>query len=369
MREFRQVEDSLELLLPEALNKILARSIYAPEDLPHFSRATMDGYAVFARDTFGASSSLPALLEIMGHVEMGKAPQFRLEKGKCASISTGGMLPEGADAVLMLEHTQEIDGGLIEVLRPVAVGENVIGIGEDVKRGELLLEDGRRLSPGDLGLLSALGITRVPVKRGLSVGVISTGDEVVNPEELPPLGKIRDVNSITVSSIVRALGHSPHHLGRARDNFYDLKALVERALNESDIILISGGSSIGTRDLTIQVLRSFEGFRLLCHGIMISPGKPTIMGNIGGKPVIGLPGHVASAFVIMLIIVRPLINYISGMKWEEAVRYFSFPLKSSRNIESQPGREDYVRARLKKGEKGYMIEPIFGKSGLISTIV
>lgn len=369
IKGLEQVGECIQVPLWDAYGKILSQDLLSPEDLPHFRRATMDGYALIARDTFGASPSMPALLELKGHVRMGDKPDFFIEPGTCCAISTGGMLPEGADAVLMIEHSHEVDQSLIEVLRPVAVGENVIQEGEDISKGTLVLRGGKRLSAADLGLLAALGITKVHVRRPLTVSIISTGDEVVDPEETPALGKIRDVNSITLYSLVKALGHNALYLGRSKDEFGDLKDLVTRGLRDSDMVLISGGSSVGTRDLTLGVLSSFDGFHLLCHGIMISPGKPTIFGTIGKKPVLGLPGHVASAFVVMLVVVRPIIRYLSGIPFEEAISYFSIKARAARNIESQPGREDYVRVRLIREDDKYVVDPLFGKSGLISTIV
>lgn len=369
LKAFRQKEGQAAVSLWDAYGRVLAEDIHAPEDLPHFARSTMDGYAVIARDTFGASAAMPSILEVVGSVKMGEEPAIRLDSGRCAAISTGGMLPSGADAVVMLEQTQEIDENTVEIFRPVAVGENVIQVGEDIKKGQLILKAGRRLSAADLGLLAALGITKVPVRPRLKVSLISTGDEIVDPEEIPAYGKIRDVNSVMVSALIKAFGQTPIYLGKAKDDFQELQRMLQKGLEESDLVLISGGSSIGTRDLTINVLNAFKDFELLCHGIMISPGKPTIIGQVGPKPVIGLPGHVASAFVIMVVIVRPLIRFLSGMSWEDSISYFSLKARASRNIESQPGREDYVRARLLRKGDGYFVEPLFGKSGLISTVV
>jgi len=364
-----QVRETEEVSLDKALHRVLAEDLFSPEDLPHFFRSTMDGYAVRARDTFGASPTMPGLLEVVGEVKMGEEVTTILQPNKCMAISTGGMLPKGADAVLMIEHTQVLDEGLVEVMRPVSVGDNVIAAGEDVKKGELIFKAGKRLRAQDLGLLAALGITSVKVKKKLRVGVISTGDEVVDPDTFPPLGKIRDVNRFTLTALVGSLGYIPSYLGRARDQFQELKGLVEQGLREQDILLISGGSSVGLRDLTVKVLSSFEGYELLCHGVMISPGKPTIISRIGEKLVFGLPGHVASAFVVGLILVRPAMRYISGMDWEEAKGYFSITAKVTRNTESQPGREDYVRVRIFRKEGSYFAEPEFGKSGLIITLV
>jgi len=369
IRQVPQVREVEEVSLEKALRRVLAEDLLSPEDLPHFSRATMDGYAVRARDTFGSSPTMPGILEVVGEIRMGEEVLDAIEPGKAMAISTGGMLPKGSDAVLMLEHTQLVDSGLIEVMRPVSVGENVVTAGEDVKKGELLFKCGKRLRAQDQGLLAALGITKIRVKRRLRVGIISTGDEVVDPHTSPPPGKIRDVNTYTLSGLVSSLKFLPHYLGRAKDQFSDLRALVEQGINEHDILLISGGSSVGLRDLTLKVLSSFNDYELLCHGVMISPGKPTIISRIGERLVFGLPGHVASAFVIGLILVRPAMRFISGMDWEEAKDYFSITAKVTRNTESQPGREDYVRVKVFKKEGVYFAEPEFGKSGLISTLV
>ncbi|OAG27397.1 molybdopterin molybdotransferase MoeA [Thermodesulfatator autotrophicus] len=352
--------------LKEALGRYLARDIFAPEDLPPFSRATMDGYAVFAKDTFGARESEPVILKVKGEIAMGEEPSFSLAPGEAARIATGGMLPEGADAVVMIEYIEE-EKGLLEVKKPVAPYENVIFKGEDFKKDEVVFPKGVKVTPAIIGVLSGLGITQVEVGQRPKVGIISTGDELISPEKAIVPGKIRDINSYTLYSASLEAGTIPKFYGIVPDVKEKLFARVEEAIQENDVLLISGGSSVGTRDFTLEAISRLPHSELICHGVAVKPGKPTILAKIGRKAIFGLPGQVASALLIFYIMVRPLLLHLQGAK-KEHLFLKKILAYASRNIPSTPGREDYVRVSLSLTEKGMVASPIFKKSGLISSM-
>ncbi|MBF0233673.1 MAG: molybdopterin molybdotransferase MoeA, partial [Desulfamplus sp.] len=263
--------------LSKALSRVLATDIYADQDIPGFRRSTMDGYAVHSASTFGASESNPAWITVAGAIAMGDVPEFSIESGQSAKISTGGMLPDGADSVVMVEHTESVDDSTVEIYKSVAPLQNVIDYNEDFKKGEKILEAGTLIRPQEAGLAAALGICELPVYRFPKVGIISTGDEIVPVDETPQPGKIRDINSHTLASLVIQAGAQPVQYGIIKDSQKQLSEVCARALDETDMVLISGGSSVGTRDFTIDVLSSLKDTKILVHGISISPGKPTIL--------------------------------------------------------------------------------------------
>ena len=355
--------------LEDALGRVLAQDVIAPEDLPSFDRSTMDGYVLRAEDTFGASEGSPALLEVWGEIKMGEWPSLTLKPGGAVKIATGGMLPEGADAVVMVEYTQVIDERTIQVFRAVAPGENVVQRGEDLKRGERILQKGHRLRPQDLGALAALGKGIVTVYRRPRVGILSSGDEVVPIDSIPQEGEIRDTNRYALWALTMAGGGEPFHLGIAKDELRDLQEKLEHGLNKGDVVVISGGSSVGTRDLTIEAIRSLAGAEILLHGVVVSPGKPTILAKIGEKVVWGLPGHPVSAMVIFMTLVAPSLWRMAGRKDWNMPHPWTLKATASRNVPSAQGREDYVRVRLSLEGGNLIATPIFGKSGSISTMV
>ena len=356
----------VEIPLLEALGRFLAEDIYAPENLPPFSRATMDGYAVRARDTFGARENEPVILEVVGEVFMGKAPEFKLGPGQAARIATGGMLPEGADAVVMVEFTEE-NQNLVEIKRPVAPQENVITVGEDYQRGKLLFEAGQKITPSVAGVLAGLGITRVTVREKPRVGIISTGDEIVPPEKPLSPGKIRDINSYTLYSAALEAQSLPKLYGIIPDEEKVLLETLRRAFSENDVVLISGGSSVGTRDFTLKAISKLPEAEIICHGIAVKPGKPTILARSKNRAVFGLPGQVASALLIFYFLVRPLLLHLQGARGENLFLP-RIKARATRNIPSTPGREDFLRVKLEETEEGLFAHPIFKKSGLISSM-
>jgi molybdopterin molybdotransferase len=357
-----------EISLTEGTGRILAEPIISPEDMPPFSRSTMDGYAVRARDTFGSSESMPALLTVAGSVEMGELPSQALSGRQAYRILTGGMLPPEANAVVMQEYTQQVDETTIEVMKTVAPGEHVILRGEDLKKGEEILSGGHRLRPQDIGALAAIGRQKIVVHQEPRMAIISTGDEIVPIEEMPPPGKIRDINAYTLWASILENGGIPIYMGIVPDKFDDLCARCAEGIEEADIILISGGSSVGSRDFTAAVFESFPESQILVHGISVSPGKPTILARVGKKALWGLPGHPASSMIIFWLFVRPLLQRIGGLEPQIITHSQLIKARLPRNVPSAQGREDYVRVRIFRDETGYIADPVFGKSGLISTM-
>ena len=366
------VADSEEIDVRSSLGRVLAQDVQAPHPLPEFQRSTVDGYAVCARDTHGASDSLPAYLNLIGEVPMGDAPAFELGTSQCALIHTGGMLPAGADAVVMLEYTQGIGAEEIEIFRAVAEGENVIRIGEDVTQGQMVLARGSLIRPAEIGGLMALGILRVRVSRKIRVGLISTGDEVVHPGQSPRPGQVRDVNSYTLGSLVEKSGGVARAYGIVSDQFEDVKRIVAKALSECDAVLVTAGSSASTRDMTAEVIHSLGEPGVLVHGINTRPGKPTILGVCDGKAVIGLPGNPVSALVNGYLFVVPVIEKLLGALPKPGPSVLA---TLTVNLASQAGREDWWPVKLTRPERSgaqskgqYEANPIFGKSNLIFTL-
>ncbi len=378
----------------KALGRFLAEPVTSPESLPSFSKSTMDGYAVRAADTFGASESLPAYLKLTGEAKMGATPHLSVGKGEAVVIHTGGMLPEGADAVVMIEHTQKSGEGEIEVLRPAAEGENVIQVGEDVGEGSELFPAGHRLRPQDIGGLTALGITRVAAALPPRVAILSTGDELVSPGEIPEPGQVRDINSYTISGIVTRAGGLPVPLGIYPDNYDTIFTAADKAVTTSgsgltaargkgsaedsgradeggaDILVITAGSSVSVRDLTVRIINGLGEPGVLVHGIAVKPGKPTILGMCRGRPVLGLPGNPVSAMITAQLFLIPLIRHLLGVPLSgvPAARDSVVSAVLSKNIRSAPGKEEYAPVRLTGGSP-WAAEPIFGKSNLIYTLV
>ena len=351
----------------EALGRVTADAVASPEDLPAFPRSAMDGYSVRSADTFGASEGLPAYLDVVGEVPMGEAPAIALAPGQAAKAYTGGMLADGADAVVMVEQTQSVDDTAIEVLKPVATGEHVIYTGEDVKAGSPVLPAGRVIRPQDIGGLLGVGITELTVSRRPVVAIVSTGDELVAPEGAPGPGQVRDINSGVLAALVVQAGGVPLPIGVVEDDFDKQRAAALRGLEEGDVLVFSAGSSVSSRDMTADVFRDLGQPGVLAHGISHKPGKPTIVALLGGKPAFGLPGNPVSAATVFDLLVRPTIYRLSGCTKPPAPP--TVPARLSRDVASLAGREDHVQVRLVQ-QNGYLsAEPVFGKSNLIYTMV
>ena len=348
--------------LDRALGRVLARDILAEEYVPGFDRSTVDGYALRGADTFGCSESIPALLTCTGAVEMGKEPAFAVGPYQCAAIPTGGALPEGADAVQMVEHTEDYGGGEIGIVKSVPPGANLIFKGDDVKPGDLVLRKGRRLEPQDVGALAALGVTQVPVVPRLRVGLISTGDELVPPEGDPGPGQVRDVNGPLVAALLAQAGAEPVPLGIVPDREELLREAVEKALETCDCVVLSGGSSVGEKDAACRVMASLG--EVLCHGVAMKPGKPTLLGRAGGKPILGLPGHPVAALFTAKLFLIPLLARLEGRTWAER----TVSARLAQTVPANHGRAQYTGVTLEEKPDGMWAVPIWGKSGLITTL-
>lgn len=349
-----------------ALDRVLREDLTSPVDLPDFPRSTMDGFAVRAADTYGASEGLPAYLTVGGEVLMGTRAETAVHVSGAIGIATGGMMPEGADAVVMVENTQAVDSATIEVVRPVAPGENVLRVGEDITQGTIVLASGHVLRPQDLGGLAALGITHVEVARCLRVAIVSGGDELVAPDQEPSPGQIRDINTYTLSALVERAGHEPVPMGIVPDVYEELAATARRALDMADVVILSAGSSVSTRDMTAQAIASLGEPGVLVHGVSLRPGKPTILAVADGKPVFGLPGNPVSCMVTFDLFVGPTLARLSGQRAppKNVVR-----ARLAHNIPSAAGREDYVQVALESRDGEPWAVPVFGKSNLIYTLV
>lgn len=378
--QVKSVEDTLSLIektivplteietksLYQALHYILAKDITVKENVPGFRRSSVDGYAVKAQDTFGSSENMPGFLTVTGEVKMGEKPDRALGGGEAIYVPTGGMLPDDSDAVIMIEHCEDLSG-LLNLYSQVAPGENAISIGEDLKAGEPLLTSGTKLRSQELGALASQGITEVSVFRKPVIGYLSTGDEIVPIEsnELE-IGQIRDMNGITIGSLVAEWGCDFLYGGIVKDSREELEKRAEEMLAKTDCLILSGGSSVGTKDYSVEVIDSLGTPGVFVHGISIKPGKPTILASANNKPIIGLPGHPASAMVIFSLFGKAIIHKLQGRKLEEKNLAKAV---LTRNIPSTPGRTDYIRARLFEQENQWFVDPIIGKSGLISTLV
>ncbi len=351
----------------EALGRVIAIDIPSPEALPAFDRSTVDGYAVHAADTFGASDSLPAFLTVIAEVPMGAAPDFSIARGQAALIHTGGMLPAGANAVVMLEYTQIAHAREIEVLRAAAVAENVLEKGEDVQPGEVVMPAGTTLRPAEIGGLLALGITTVDVALRPLIGVLSSGDEVVPPDHIVQPGQVRDINSYALSALIEQSGGIAKRYGILPDRAEPLEGVLRKALDSCAAVVITAGSSASSRDLTAAVIQHMGAPGVLVHGVNVRPGKPTILAVCDGKAVIGLPGNPVSALVIAGLFLTPVIRRLLGLP-QSQVQY-PLPARLTTNLASQAGRVDYIPVRLINSSQGLLAEPIFFKSNLIFTLV
>ncbi len=356
--------------LDMALGRVCGADIVSTEDLPPLPRSTMDGFAVRAADTFGASDSIPALLDVAGAVVMGQISGISIVRNQAAAIPTGGFLPEGADAVVMVEYTNPAGESAIEVTRPVSPGENVLGRAEDVALGECVIRTGKRLLPQEIGLLAGLGITQVPVYRRPKTAILSTGDEIIPVADFPTRGRIRDINTHSIAGLVREAGGEAEMLGIVPDDPARLRAALEEALDSADVVALSGGSSVGDRDHMVHVVSSLPHALVHAHGVAISPGKPTLIASVGGKPVFGLPGHPVSALLVAKVFLVPFLLYLEGEELERRSgggRRVRATLVVS--VHSAQGREDYVRVKIEESKGVISARPVFGKSGMLSTLV
>ena len=360
--EFAPVAEVETVSLSAAMGRVLAADIAAEEYVPDFDRSTVDGYAVRARDTFGCTDAIPAILPLQGEVLMGQGAAFALEKECCVAVPTGGAVPEGADSVVMLEYTEDYGDGTIGILKSVAPGQNMIFRGDDVYPGKAILQKGRVLSSQDIGALAAIGRVQVSVVKKLTVGVISTGDELVPPDQTPGPGQVRDVNSPMLEAMHAAFGAEVKNYGIVIDDEALLSQKVTQAVAECDAVLLSGGSSVGVKDAACRIIESMGS--LLLHGIAIKPGKPTILGKTGCKPLVGLPGHPVAAYFITKLFVLPLLSRLMGRTGAS----YTTTAKITESVSANHGRAQYHCCRLENKDGEWYAYPIRGKSGLITTL-
>jgi len=345
--------------LEKCFDRILAEDITSPENIPAFTRSTVDGYAVNCEDSYGSSESLPGMIEYIGSVLMGEKSRMMLAPGQCAWVPTGAMMPTGSNAVVMVEYTERLDEKTVLIFRPVAAWENVMQVGEDIAAGEQVFQRGHKIRPQDIGLLASLGIKELPVYKPYRTGILSTGDEIIPFRNQPQPGQIRDVNTCAVSAALQSCAAIPCPYPLVKDDLPALKKAIARGLEENDLLLVSGGSSVGIADYTLEAMLSFPDSELLFHGIAIKPGKPTLAVRTGSQLIIGLPGHPVSALMIFHIICAPLLRQYKA--WQEKGRL-------TVNIASQAGRDDFIPAKLLESETGSAVQPLLGKSGLMNIL-
>ena len=348
--------------LTAAMGRVLAEDIAATEYVPDFDRSTVDGFAVRARDTFGCSDAIPAILPLQGEVLMGEGAEFDLNPEECVAVPTGGALPRGADSVVMVEYSEDYGDGTIGISKPAAPGQNMIFRGDDVYPGKLILRKGRVLSCQDIGALAAIGRVQVPVAKKLTVGVISTGDELVSPEVTPGPGQVRDVNSPMLEAMLTAFGVNVVNYGIVIDDEALLTEKVKLAASQCDAVLMSGGSSVGVKDAACRIIESMG--QLLLHGIAIKPGKPTIIGKAGNLPLVGLPGHPVAAYFVTKLFILPLLARLMGRQEE----HYTVTARITESVSANHGRAQYHCCRLERREGQLYVYPIRGKSGLITTL-
>lgn len=349
--------------LSEAVGRVLASDVTASEYVPTFDRSTVDGYAVRAADTFGCSDSVPAVLTLFREVLMGEEADFVLPSGACCYVPTGAAVPAGADCCVMLEYAEEYGDGTVGIAKPGAPGMNMIYRGDDVFPGKAVLNKGRLLSSQDVGALAAMGVVKVPVIKPLRVGIISTGDELVEPERMPAAGQVRDVNSPMLAAMLKAFGAESVSFGIVRDDEALLTEAVRKAAEGCDAVLISGGSSVGVKDVSCRIIEAMG--TLLLHGIAMKPGKPTIMGKTeSGKPLVGLPGHPVAAYFVTKLFVLPLLARLMGRD----IRSYTVNARLTESVSANHGRAQYGCVRLERADSELLAHPIRAKSGLITAL-
>ena len=362
-KEFQPVAEGTETVsLDDAVGRVLSENIMAEEYVPDFDRSTVDGYAVRASDTFGCSDSLPAILTLAGEVKMGENTGIRIGRDSCAYVPTGGAIPDGADCAVMIEYTEDYGDGTIGILKPGAPGQNLIFRGDDVHPGKVVLKKGRLLSAQDIGALAAIGKVLVPVRKRLRVGVISTGDELVEPSAQPGPGQVRDVNMPMLCAMLQEFGCDAVSYGIVVDDEVLLQHKTAQALSECDAVLLSGGSSAGVKDAACRIIEGLGN--LLLHGIAIKPGKPTILGAAGNKPLLGLPGHPVAAYFVAKLFLLPLLARLEGRELQN----YPVTAKLSESLGANHGRAQVNACRLERRDGQLLAVPIRSKSGLITQL-
>ncbi|WP_202707853.1 gephyrin-like molybdotransferase Glp [Sporosalibacterium faouarense] len=350
--------------LVQALNRVLAEDIVSDINVPEFNRSTVDGYAIQSKDSYGATETVPSLLNYKGEVSMGTKTDLEVNPGEAVYVPTGGMIPNGADSVVMIENAENMAGESIFVYKPISNGENLILKGDDIKKNQTILSVGKKLTPQDIGVLAAIGKKEIKVYKKPRFYVISTGDEIIDLDEELGMGEIRDINGYALYSLIKSIGGEVVAKSIVRDEFDLLRDEVEKGIDNSDVVLISGGSSVGVRDYTYDVINSFDGEGVFIHGISIKPGKPTLVGEANGKIVFGLPGHPVSSIIVFKVLVEHLIEGVMNTRRQrkktKAILDF--------NVHSNPGKETYHMVKLEERKGNLYAIPNWGKSGMITLL-
>lgn len=354
--------ESVHLL--ESHGRIAAETLYSPVDVPAFNRSTVDGYAVKVGEVMGASESIPSILDLNKEVMMGEEAKLPLRSGEAIYVPTGGMLPEGADGMVMIEHAEVLDEQTLLIKRPIAFGENITYRGDDLKENDAILQTGDKISAYDMGVLAGVGIGWIKVFEKIKVAILSTGDEIIDYDIEPGAGQIRDINGYTLSGAAIACGGQIVYKALIKDDFEALRGALDHAVHAADLVILSGGSSVGTRDFTNAAINSFEAGEILLHGISVKPGKPTIVGRIDDKMVFGLPGHPAASAIIFEILVKPYIE----MCQKKQSRTITISAKLTANLHAAPGKDTFVMVTLHSENGTNYATPIHGKSGLMTLL-
>jgi molybdopterin molybdotransferase len=365
MERFKLKEiETEEISIMETRGRISSEDVLATIDVPHFDRSTVDGYAVISKDLNGASDSMPMVLDLIGTQEMGKVNDKHLTLGQCMYVPTGGMIPEGADSVIMIEYSEMFDEESVALYKPIKPFENVMRIGDDSRKGALVLEKGRKILPKDIGVLASVGRKKLKVYAKPKVTLISTGDEIVRKiEDISP-GKILDINSYAIASLLEQSGAEVIAVEYYPDIFDALKNGVMKATEKSDMVIVSGGSSMGEKDDTAKIFKEIGG-DVFIHGLSIKPGKPTIVADYNGMPLIGLPGQPVSAMIVYTVIVDYILRNIH---YAHGIEEQTITAKLERNLVASPGKTTYAMVRHILEDGVWKITPVYGKSGMISLI-
>ena len=347
-------------------SRILFQDIKSSINLPHFNRSSMDGYAIYANDSNGVSLSAPNYLEIIEEIKMGDVPKHKIITGKTSRIFTGRMLLKGSNAVIMEEDTEELGNNMIEIKKPVSIGENIIYKGEETKKGNIIIKKGTKIRSQEIGSLLESGLTKIFVSKKPKIGVLSSGDELISPEKDLELGKIRDINTYTISNLIKKSGCLAEIFPILPDDLNSQLNQAKKALKFCDMLIFSAGSSISYRDTTAEVINSLDKPGVIVHGISVKPGKPTILGLSGKKPIIGLPGNPVSSIMIFINIVKPILDKLNN---HISVITKQIDCTLTEDVSSQTGREDYVQVSIRSTAQKTLATPVFGKSNLINTLV
>ena len=349
--------------ISHGLGRVLSADIVSTMDVPHFDRSVADGYAVKLTDVQGASNAIPGFLRIVGEVQMGKETIESLHQGETFYVPTGGMVPAGTEAMIMIEYTEKLGEKDLAIYTNAGANENMMRIGDDIRNGELVFSRGHLLRPQDIGVLSALGYQHIEVYKRPRLSIISTGDEIIRPGTTPKPGEVIDINTPALAAVAKRLGAEVISTGYARDDREEIRSAVENGIENGDMVILSGGSSMGEKDYTVQVIDGLG--QVLLHGLAVKPGKPTILGTVSQKPVIGLPGQPAAAIMVLMIVLQEFMKLYYG---QDVFKYQTVQGMLMENVHAAPGRRTFQTVSISKTENGIEVRPSHGKSGMITLL-